>query len=85
VNWKLLFRGMGKDMGCGCLIIIIIIFSAVGLSTGGSGYFTCKQNMKLVTTKFNPFSARGPIYRPPLCLRRMREADVSAHFFQALQ
>ena len=33
----------------------------------------------------NPFSARGPIYRPPLCLRRMREADVSAHFFQALQ
>ena len=35
--------------------------------------------------QFNPFSARGPIYRPPLCLRRMREADVSAHFFQALQ
>ena len=34
---------------------------------------------------FNPFSARGPIYRPSLCLRRMREADVSAHFFQALQ
>ena len=33
----------------------------------------------------NPFSARGPIYRPPLCLRIMREADVSAHFFQALQ
>ena len=33
----------------------------------------------------NPFSARGLIYRPPLCLRIMREADVSAHFFQALQ
>ena len=33
----------------------------------------------------NPFSARGPIYRPPLCLRKMREADVSADFFQALQ
>jgi len=33
----------------------------------------------------SPFSARGPIYRPHLCLRRMREADVSAHFFQALQ
>jgi hypothetical protein len=30
---------------------------------------------------FNPFSARGPIYRPPLFLRRMREADVLAHFF----
>ena len=25
---------------------------AIGLSPGGSGYFTCKQNMKLVTNKF---------------------------------
>ena len=25
---------------------------AVGLSPGGSGYFTCKQNMKSVTAKF---------------------------------
>jgi len=33
-------------------IIIIYLFTAVGLSTGGSGYFTCKQNMKLVTNKF---------------------------------
>jgi len=24
----------------------------IGLSPGGSGYFTCKQNMKLATTKF---------------------------------
>ena len=24
----------------------------MGLLQGGSGYFTCKQNMKLVTTKF---------------------------------
>ena len=41
-----------------CLIIIIIIiiiiylFTAIGLLPGGSDYFTCKQNMKLVTTKF---------------------------------
>jgi hypothetical protein len=38
-----------------CIVIIIIIiylFTAIGLSPGGSGYFTCKQNMKLVTTKF---------------------------------
>ena len=28
------------------------LFTAIGLSTGGSGYFTCKQNMKLVTNKF---------------------------------
>ena len=32
--------------------IIIIIFTAIGLSPGGSGYFTCTQKMKLVTTKF---------------------------------
>jgi len=35
------------------IIIIIIIFTAIGLLPGGSGYFTCIQNMKLVTTKFN--------------------------------
>jgi len=34
------------------LIIIIIIIIAIGLLPGGSGYFTCKQNMKMVTTKF---------------------------------
>ena len=47
----------------------------------------CKGHLKHVeyTCSFNPFSARGPIYRPPLCLRRMREADVSANLFQALQ
>ena len=27
------------------------LFTAIGLLPGGSGYFTCKQNMKLVTTK----------------------------------
>ena len=31
---------------------IIYLFTAIVLSPGGSGYFTCKQNMKLVTTKF---------------------------------
>ena len=30
---------------------IIYLFTAIGLLPGGSGYFTCKQNMKLVTTK----------------------------------
>ena len=28
------------------------IFTAIGLSPGGSVYFTCIQNMKLVTNKF---------------------------------
>jgi len=30
----------------------IYLFTAIGLLTGGSGYFTCKQNMKLVTSRF---------------------------------
>jgi len=31
----------------------IYLFTAIGLLPGGSGYFTCKRNMKLVTTRFN--------------------------------
>ena len=34
------------------IIIIIYLFTATGLLTSGSGYFTCKQNMILVITKF---------------------------------
>ena len=34
------------------IIIIIYLFTAIRLSPGGSGYFTCKQNTKLVTTRF---------------------------------
>ena len=34
------------------LLLLLLLFTAVGLSPGGSGYFTCVQNMKLVTTKF---------------------------------
>jgi len=33
-------------------IIIIIDITDNGLSPGGRGYFTCIQNMKLVTNKF---------------------------------
>jgi len=35
-----------------CSQLITIYLTAIVLSPGGSGYFTCKQNMKLVTTKF---------------------------------
>jgi len=31
---------------------ILLLLTAIGLSPGGSGYFTCKQNMKFVTNKF---------------------------------
>ena len=30
----------------------IYLFTAIGLSAGGSGCFTCIQNMKSVTTEF---------------------------------
>ena len=33
-------------------IYCIYLLTAVGLSPGGSGYFTCIQNTKLVTTRF---------------------------------
>ena len=34
------------------IIIIILLLTAIGLSPGGRGYFTCIQNLKLVTNKF---------------------------------
>ena len=34
------------------MIIIIVIITAIGLSSGGSSCFTCIQNMKLVSNKF---------------------------------
>jgi len=34
------------------IIYFIYLFTAIGLLPGDSGYFTYKQNMKLVTTRF---------------------------------
>jgi len=34
------------------LLLLLLLLTAIGLSPGGSGYFTCIQNVKLVTTKF---------------------------------
>ena len=34
------------------LLLLLLLFTAIRLSPGGSGYFTCTQNMKLVTNKF---------------------------------
>jgi len=36
-------------------IIYIYLFTAIGLLPGGSGYFTRKENMKLVTTNYKIF------------------------------
>jgi len=34
------------------ILLLLLLFTAIELSPGGSGYFTCRQNMKSVTTKF---------------------------------
>jgi len=34
------------------IFLFIYLFTAIGLLPGGSGYFTCKQNMKLFTSRF---------------------------------
>jgi len=34
------------------LLLLLLLLTAIGLLPGGSGYFTCIQNMKLVTSKF---------------------------------
>jgi len=34
------------------IYLFIYLFTAFGLLPGDSDYFTCKQNMKLVTTRF---------------------------------
>ena len=49
---RLMRRFIPTDASRIIIIIIIYLFTAIGLLPGGSGYFTCKQNMKLVTTKF---------------------------------
>ena len=33
-------------------LVLLLLFTATGLLPGGSGYFTCIQNMKLVTNRF---------------------------------
>ena len=61
-EWRCGGEGVGRGgvlirtYNCFIVIIIIIIiylFTAIGLLPCGSGsFFTCKQNMKLVTTRF---------------------------------
>ena len=39
------------------LLLLLLLFTAIGLLPGGSGYVTCIQNIKLVATEFK---SRGP-------------------------
>jgi len=34
------------------LLLLLLLLTPIGMSPGGSGYFTCIQNTKLVTNKF---------------------------------
>jgi len=34
------------------ILLLLLLLTAIGRSPSGSGYFTCIQNMKLVTNKF---------------------------------
>ena len=34
------------------VVVVVVVLTAIGLSPGGCSYFTCIQNMKLVTNKF---------------------------------
>ena len=49
---RLMMVKKGRNIIIMIIIIIIYLFTAIGLSPGGSGYFTCIQNKKLVTNKF---------------------------------
>jgi len=53
VVWSVVYRIITVYSLVNLIIIIINIinYTAVGLSTGGSGCFTYKQYMKLVTTR----------------------------------
>ena len=45
-------RVAGFSLPHGLLLLLLLLLSEIGLSPGGSGYFTCIQNTKLVTNKF---------------------------------
>jgi len=42
-----------KQRICSKQLHAVYLLTAIGFSPGGSGYFTCKQNMKSVTAKFS--------------------------------
>jgi len=51
-QWLQLLLVQSYISGLLLLLLLLLLLTAIGLSHIGSGYFTCIQNMKLVTTKF---------------------------------
>jgi hypothetical protein len=45
-------KNLCKDIFTYVAKLLLLLFTAVGLSPGGSSYFACIHNMKLVTNKF---------------------------------
>jgi hypothetical protein len=56
------------------IIIIILLLTAIGLSPGGSGHFTCNKNMKLVTDK-SSFKSGG-LHEKHVVDRYTEEAEM---------
>ena len=51
LKWYLVTTMWRNLSSCIWRLNIMYLLTAIGLLPGGSGYFTCKQNMKSVTTK----------------------------------
>ena len=49
------FSVLKKGLDLLLLLLLLLLLTAIGFSPGGSGYFTCKQTTKLVTTKFKGY------------------------------
>ena len=51
-NFKSTWRSIQFIFKILLILLVVVVVTEIGLSSGGSGYFTCIQNIKLVTTKF---------------------------------
>ena len=52
-EWRRLHNEELNDLYSSPNIVWVLKSRRIGLLPGGSGYFTCKQNMKLVTTRLS--------------------------------
>jgi len=52
VSNEISFSSIKFNVPLNIYLFFIYLFTAIWLLPGGNGYFTCKQNMKSVTTRF---------------------------------
>jgi len=61
--------------------ITTYLFTAIWLSPGDSGYFTCIQNMKLIATRFKS----GGLHEKQKCVWRIKDQlDVTCYFISLI-